>query len=170
MVDHFAAAWTMRLSCVDMACEVGAPVLLVHCGCRAGHTIGHAHRLLRKAVDEIAPRASECGIRLAIKPMHPAASRGWTFLTQLDDCVTFIEQAGHASLGLSLDLWHFAYDEDLPTIIPRIATMMGVGAGGRRHRAAFGRAQTSSTRSGKPAASISLESAAIRGLCGPYRT
>lgn len=114
------------LSCVDMACEVGAPVLLVHCGCRAGHTIGHAHRLLRKAIDEIAPRASECGIRLAIKPMHPAASRGWTFLTQLDDCATFIEQTGHASLGLSLDLWHFAYDEDLPTIIPRIAAMMAL--------------------------------------------
>ena len=51
----FSEAVDDAVEAVDVAAEVGADVLVVHSGCRGGHTRGHARRLLADALDIIAP-------------------------------------------------------------------------------------------------------------------
>jgi hypothetical protein len=47
---------------IDVASAIGASVLVVHTGCRGGHTLGHAHRLLREAFEILVPVASAQGV------------------------------------------------------------------------------------------------------------
>lgn len=102
------------------AADVGSSVLVVHTGCRGGHTLGHARRLVHEAIEHLAPQAEEHGVTLAIKPTHPAASAGCGFFTSLDDAVRFIEEVDNPAVGLALDLWHFGCDPRFPATLPQL--------------------------------------------------
>lgn len=91
------------------AAALGTDVLLIHTGCRAGHTLGHARRLVQEAFERLAPLAEEHGVRLALKPTDPAASSGCGFFTQLDEASAFVADMQHPSIGLALDVWHFGH-------------------------------------------------------------
>lgn len=93
---------------IDAAAEVGTDVLVVHAGCRGGHTIGHARRLLGEALRELAPAAESAGVTIAVKPMHEAAGEGCGFLTSLSDAVAWLEDLGEPAVKLSVDAWQFA--------------------------------------------------------------
>jgi sugar phosphate isomerase/epimerase len=99
--------------------------VVVHGGCRGGHTLAHARRLLLQALDTIAPAAAGAGVILALKPLHPAAVRSSLVRTP-GEALEIIETAGHASLRLALDLWHVAEDADLPGLLPAVAPATAV--------------------------------------------
>ena len=101
--------------------DLAAPVLIVSSGCRGGHTLTHAHRLLRQALEAIAPAASRAGVTLAIKPIHAAAAVGSSFLTNLSQALELVEQFDDSSIKLSLDLWQFGHQPDLLDLLPRLA-------------------------------------------------
>jgi sugar phosphate isomerase/epimerase len=121
----FAESVADALEAIDVAAEVGAPVVVVHGGCRGGHTLAHARRLLLQALDTIAPAAAGAGVILALKPLHPAAVRSSLVRTP-GEALEIIETAGHASLRLALDLWHVAEDADLPGLLPAVAPATAV--------------------------------------------
>lgn len=108
------------LDAIGAAAAVGAGVLVLHTGCRGGHTLGHAHRLLLEACETLAPAAWNSGVRLAIQPLHPDAAAGCGFLTGLSQAVDWIERFDHPAIGLALDLWHFGHDPALPALLPRL--------------------------------------------------
>jgi len=108
------------------AAELGSDVLLVHTGCRGGHTLGHARRLVQEALERLAPIAEEHGVRLALKPTHPAASSGCGFFTELFDAWQFVEAIGQPSVGLALDLWHFGGQSGLLSLLPAICSRLMV--------------------------------------------
>lgn len=108
------------LEAIDAAAEVGSPVLVVHGGCRGGHTLAHARRLLLQALELIAPAAAAAGVILALKPLHPAAVRSSLVRTP-GDALEIVAAAGHASVRLALDLWHIAEDSDLLGLLPAVA-------------------------------------------------
>ena len=63
--------------CVDDAVEaiedaavVGAAAVVVHSGCRGGHTRAHARRLLVGALETLAPVARSAGVVLALRPLQ----------------------------------------------------------------------------------------------------
>ncbi|MFM7206973.1 MAG: sugar phosphate isomerase/epimerase family protein [Planctomycetaceae bacterium] len=111
---------------IGMAAAVEAPVLVVHSGCRGGHTKSHARRLLAQACEQLAPVAARAGVVLAIKPVHPVAAAGCSFLSCLDEALGLVESAADPSLRLALDLWHFGHDEVLPALLPRLAAATAV--------------------------------------------
>lgn len=108
------------IDAIGTAAAVGADVLVLHTGCRGGHTLGHAHRLLLEACETLAPVAWNAGVRLAVQPFHPDAAAGGAFLTRLSQAVEWIERFDHPAIGLSLDLWHFGHDPALPELLPRL--------------------------------------------------
>lgn len=114
------------LEAVDAAAELEADVLVVHSGCRGGHTRSHAHRLLADALDVVAPEAFARGVTLALKPMHPAAAAGGSFLTSPVAAADWIEQFDHPALRLALDLWHFGHDRSLLGLLGRLAPLTAV--------------------------------------------
>ena len=114
------------LEAVETAAELGADVLVVHAGCRGGHTRGHAHRLLGDALDVVAPEALASGVTLAIKPMHPAAAAGCDFLHDLSHAVRWIDRFDHPAVRLSLDLWQFGHEPALAEAIADIVPLTAV--------------------------------------------
>lgn len=112
---------------IASAVEVGAETLVLHAGCRGGHTIGHARRLLSEALREVAAEAEASGIVLAIKPMHPAATAECGYLDGLAEAVEWLEQLGEPTVGLALDLWHHADDPGIESLlddlVPRTAVV-----------------------------------------------
>ncbi|MFM8633522.1 MAG: sugar phosphate isomerase/epimerase family protein [Planctomycetia bacterium] len=111
---------------IDLAGGLGAPVLVLHSGCRGGHTRSHAQRLLVQALEILSPQATEAGVSLAIKPLHPSVAAGCGFLTRLDEALGIVDDLidrdpVHACIGLTIDLWHFGDDPDLGSLLPLLA-------------------------------------------------
>lgn len=122
----FAESVADALEALAMAETVGAPVLVVHGGCRAGHTRSHAQRLLTQALEVLAPEAARSDVTLAVKPMHPTDAGGCGFLADLADGVAFVERFDDPAVRLALDLWHFADDPAFGSLVARLAAVTAV--------------------------------------------
>jgi sugar phosphate isomerase/epimerase len=114
------------LQSIETAAALEADVLIVHAGCRGGHTRGHAHRLLADALEVLAPEALARGVTLAIKPMHPAAADGCDFLNDLAHAVRWIGRFDHPAVRLSLDLWQFGHEAGLEASIADLVPLTAV--------------------------------------------
>ena len=114
------------LEAVDAAAELEADVVVVHSGCRGGHTRSHAHRLLADALDVLAPEAFARGVTLALKPMHPAAAACDSFLTSPADAVAWVERFDHPAVRIAVDLWQFGHDRGLLDLIPSLVPLTAV--------------------------------------------
>ncbi len=109
---------------IRLAASLRAGCLIVHSGSRAGHTHNHARRLLKNALSELLPMAADHGVTLALEPMHRGCGGDWTFLTDIQEAVTFIETLKSSWLKLVFDTYHMADDhvlERLPDLTPHIA-------------------------------------------------
>ena len=108
------------------AAELAAPVLIVHSGCRGGHTRSHAGRLLREALAILGPTARRRGVVLALKPVHPAAACGCSFLTDLAETLELVESIGDPAIRLSLDTWQFEFQEEIERLLPRLVAAVAI--------------------------------------------
>ena len=117
----FAESIEDAAEAIDTAASAGAPALVVHSGCRGGHTRAHARRLLVAALKTLAPIAGAAGVTLALKPMHTAAANGCSFLTRPIDALELVENAADPAIRMAVDLWQFADDPDLVGLLPRVA-------------------------------------------------
>lgn len=111
---------------LDTAHEIGAQNLVVYSGARAGHTHNHARRLIRDALLELAPKAAELGVILAIEPMHPGCAAAWTFLTSLDETLSLLCAVGTPQVKLVFDTYHLGHDPKVVDQIPAIASQVGL--------------------------------------------
>lgn len=111
---------------VREASLVGAPVLVLHSGCRGGHTRSHAGRLLGEALESLAPLARCEGVVLAIKPVHPAAACDCSFLTDLADTVDLVESFDDPVLRIALDLWQFGSRGDIEPLLSRLVPTVAI--------------------------------------------
>lgn len=102
---------------IDAAEQLHCPLIVLHPGGRAGHTLSHARRLIRLAMKELAPIAESAGVMLAIKPAKDEAS----FLTTLIESLDVVNGSGSTNVGLAVDLWSFSeellsLDNKMPVI------------------------------------------------------
>lgn len=113
------------LEAVRLAHAMDASCLVVYSGGRAGHTRNHVRRLVKDAMNELAPLADELNVTLAIEPMHLGCAAEWTFLTSIDSALELIDELRAPSLKLAFDTYHFGQDdgivERLETLAERIA-------------------------------------------------
>jgi len=122
----FADSVADALEAIETTAAVGAPVLVIHSGCRGGHTRAHARRLLLEALEAIAPAAFAAGVTLALKPLHPAAAHGTSFLTHPGDALEAVHACGHPAVRLAIDLWQFGHDPEFFALLPRLAELTAV--------------------------------------------
>ena len=95
---------------IETAAELDAEVLVVYAGCRGGHTLSHARRLVLQALEDVAPLAAAAGVQLAVKPVRQPAGGACGFLTTVADAIEVVEAVGQPAVGLAVDLWAFADD------------------------------------------------------------
>ncbi len=119
----FAESVADGLEAIDAAALLGAPVLVVHSGCRGGHTLAHASRLLHDALDRLAPAARDAGVALAIRPIHARTAPGCSFLDRLERAIDVVETYDDPAVRLALDLWQFAGDPGIAASLPRLAAV-----------------------------------------------
>lgn len=118
---------------ITAAAILAAPVLVVHSGCRGGHTRSHATRLLFEAIDTLAPVASRHGVTLALRPTHAIAAPGCSFLTCLQEAVELVENLADPAVRLAVDLWQFADAPGLEPLMPRLAAAAAIVQVADRH-------------------------------------
>ncbi len=102
------------------------PVVVVHSGCRGGHTRSHAERLLSEGLAALAPTARAEGVVLGVKPVHPLAAAGCSFLTDLGAAVELVEGLADPHVRIALDLWQFADAPEFDALLPRLAAVVGL--------------------------------------------
>ena len=109
---------------IRLAAAMQAACLVVYTGGRGGHTHNHVRRLARKAFEELLPLSCDLEVVLAIEPMHVACATEWTFLTDLDETLNFLDDFSSSDLKLVFDTYHLAQDvsilDRLPELLPRI--------------------------------------------------
>ncbi len=112
------------LDTIQLAADIGAETVTVLSGGRAGHTKGHANRLLRLALKDLAEASQAVGVQLAIEPTHIGCSYDWSFLNTIPQCLDLITEIDNPNLGITFDCYHLAQDETtmlwLDTIVPHI--------------------------------------------------
>lgn len=110
---------------IRLAAALRAETLIVYTGARAGHTHNHARRLLKTALTELCPLATDCGVTLALEPMHSGCASEWTFLTDLDETLALLDAVASPRLKLAFDTYHFGHNPQivarLRDLAPRIA-------------------------------------------------
>ncbi len=89
---------------IDIAEQLDCPLVVLRTGARAGHTLSHARRLIRLAIEELAPAAEKAGVTLVMKPSKAEAS----FLTTLRDTLAILDASDYPNIGLAVDLWSFS--------------------------------------------------------------
>jgi sugar phosphate isomerase/epimerase len=114
------------IAALRLAGALGAGCLVVYPGGRNNHIVSHAERLLRLAVERLLDFAADVEVTLAIEPMHPACAGDWTFLTELESAVAFVEQYRSPFLKLVLDAYHFGDDRWLRAHLAELVPHIGV--------------------------------------------
>ena len=113
------------LHAIRLAGALDAGCLVVYTGARNNHTFRHAERLLRIALDRMLELAEASDVVLAIEPMHPACAAEWTFLTDMESTLDFIQSYQSPYLKLVFDSFHFGHDlsliANLREIVPHLA-------------------------------------------------
>jgi sugar phosphate isomerase/epimerase len=111
---------------IRLAAEMRAACLIVYSGARAGHTHNHARRILKSALCELAPQASELGVTLAIEPMHAAVAAEWTFLTDLEETLATLDAVESKTVKICFDTYHLGQGADIVQRIPQIAPYLAL--------------------------------------------
>ena len=122
----FAESVADAVEAIEAAASMAAdspapPVVVLHSGCRGGHTRGHARRLLLDALGQLAPIARREGVVLGLQPLRAAAAAGCSFLTTLGEALDVVETHADPAVGLAVDLWHFGDDPETVALLPRLA-------------------------------------------------
>jgi sugar phosphate isomerase/epimerase len=115
------AAHALRL-----AGALGAGCLVVYPGGRNNHILSHAERLLRGAIEQLLEYAADVEVAIALKPLHPACAMDWTFLTDLESTVAFVEQFDSPFLKLAFDSYHFGHDRSALANLAEIVPHLGI--------------------------------------------
>lgn len=106
---------------IDMAAEVGAPVLTVVVGGVEAGSKGIAHSLDLVA-DRLATgleHATAQGVRLALEPLNPVYAADRSCLTTLRDALDICDRIRSPHLGVAVDVYHTWWDTDLPRQLRR---------------------------------------------------
>jgi sugar phosphate isomerase/epimerase len=116
------------------AAALGTDTLLIYSGARGYHTHNHARRILKDALEQLAPQASELGVCLAVEPMHPKCAADWTFLNSIDDIIDLIHSMDSVILKIVLDIYHVGLIPGFASRIDEIAPYISmVQLGDARH-------------------------------------
>ncbi|MEM7477315.1 MAG: sugar phosphate isomerase/epimerase family protein [Planctomycetota bacterium] len=112
------------LDTIQLAADISAETVTVLSGGRAGHTKGHANRLFREALRDLAEAGQAVGVQLAIEPMHAGCSFDCSFVNTVPQCLDLISAIDNPNLGIAFDCYHLAQDETnmlwLDSIVPFI--------------------------------------------------
>lgn len=114
IMDDFRAS-------IDMAAELGAPVLTIVVGGVEPGTLGIAEslKLVGERVAAMATYAARCGVSLALEPLHPVYGGDRSCLVTMRDAVDLCEHIAEPNVGIAVDVYHVWWDTSLAAELKR---------------------------------------------------
>jgi len=88
-------------------------VFVLNTGVARGGDVQRAFERTIPAYRDLARRAAELGVRLALEPLHPLAMNEDTFAWTLEDAREVVDAVGEPALGICADAWNLAGQHDL---------------------------------------------------------
>ena len=120
------AAFDARRDVFARTLDTLAPLLpgtifVLNTGIAAHGDVQHAFDVTASAYRELAHRARELGVRLALEPLHPLAMNEDSFAWNLEDALDIVQAVGEEALGICADAWNLAGQFDLQARLARCA-------------------------------------------------
>ncbi len=114
--DNLKAAIDDNKRMIDEAAAIAAEaVVIIGGGLPPGsRDLPAARAMFAEGLAAVLPHAQDCGVRLALEPMHPmyAADRGC--ITTLREMLDIADMLGNDGLGIAIDTYHVWWDPELP--------------------------------------------------------
>jgi len=104
---------------VDEAAGLGTDVLVLVCGGAPGPELDRARAMVIEGIERLVPYATQCGVRLAIEPLHPMMVVERSVVVTLGQANRIAERFGAGVVGVVVDVYHVWWDPGLATEIGR---------------------------------------------------
>ena len=104
---------------IDAAAELGAPLIVLVCGADPSQSLAESRRQIQAGIAAILPHAAECGIKLAIEPLHPMYAGDRSAINTLRQANDLCQELPSPWLGVAIDVYHLWWDPDLEFEIQR---------------------------------------------------
>ena len=116
-------------SAIEMAAELGAPVLtIVTGGVEPGYRgLTDSLKIVAEHVSKAAEYAQQCNVKLALEPLHPVYAGNRSCLVTVRDALDLCARVGHHNVGIALDVYHVWWDTTLTQELSRIDSQQLLG-------------------------------------------
>lgn len=106
---------------IDMAAELGAPVLTIVTGGTEPGTRGilESQRVLADRLAAAAGYAAERNVKLALEPLNPMFGGNRTCIMTVSDAVRICDMVGAGNVGVAVDVYHVWWDATLAGSLAR---------------------------------------------------
>jgi sugar phosphate isomerase/epimerase len=104
---------------IDMAAELGAPMLVLVCGATPEVELPVARQQIIDGILRTLPHAKSADIKLGIEPLHPMYADTRSAINTLDQANNIVSALGHTHLGVVIDTYHLWWDPYLRSEIRR---------------------------------------------------
>jgi sugar phosphate isomerase/epimerase len=128
LTDPAQAAIDDNRRAIDEAAELGAACLVMVVGGLpdGSRDLAGARRRVADGIGTLVPYAAQCGVRLALEPLHPMYCADRAVLSTLAQALDLAERFPAEQVGVVVDTFHVWWDPDLLAQIaragPRIAS------------------------------------------------
>jgi sugar phosphate isomerase/epimerase len=103
---------------VDEAFTVGADLLVLVCGPPVGGDLDGARETVAEGIADLAPYASQAGVRLGIEPLHPMFAGDRSVVVTLAEANDIAARFPSDQVGVVVDVYHVWWD---PRVYQEIA-------------------------------------------------
>ena len=104
---------------VEEAAELGTDVLVLVCGGARGPELDSARAAVLRGIERLAPHAHDCGVALAIEPLHPMMVVERSVVVTLAQANSMAERFDPDRVGVVVDAYHVWWDPDVEREIAR---------------------------------------------------
>lgn len=104
---------------IDMAAEIGAPLIVLVCGADPTLPLEESRKQITEGIAAILPYAQAAGVRLGIEPLHPMYAGDRSAVNTMGQANDMVEALGHPNIGVAVDVYHLWWDPALEAEIRR---------------------------------------------------
>ncbi len=104
---------------IDEAAAISAPLVVLVCGAVPGIPLAEARKQIAEGIAACASHAAAAGVKLGIEPLHPMYAGDRSAINTLAQANDIVEQLRSPAVGVTIDVYHLWWDDQLQTQIQR---------------------------------------------------
>ena len=114
-----AAAINDNRKAIDEAAELGTDMVVLVCGAEPRQSLEDSRKHIQEGIATLLPHAQDCGVKLAIEPLHPMYADTRSAINTLAQANDMAEALSSPWVGVAVDVYHLWWDPFLEKEIRR---------------------------------------------------